>query len=162
MGTFFRQCICTMFALVWCYDKMPVDWVSSQVCTFDNNFKAGCEEVRVINSVGEIGKRYVEHLLQSWKHRWTSMYASGYQLGGLRVEAAIHQWDVAHQESQEEANFVGFSKDAKNVFANHGHDQQDEDFRAGLQSYRDMSVVFSIGQTVCSWSRLGVKHYRVG
>ena len=38
---------------------------------------------------------------------------------------------------------MGFSKDVKNVFANHGHDQQDEDFSAGPQSYRDMSVVFN-------------------
>ena len=100
MGTLFRQCICTMFALVWCYDQMPVDWVSAQVCTFDKkHFKVGCEEARFINIVEEIGNRYVGHLLQSWVHRWISMYASGYQLGSLRVEAAIHQWGVAHQES---------------------------------------------------------------
>ena len=154
VGNLFKQCMCTMFALVRCYDQMPVDWVSAQACPLDKkNSKVGCEAVRLGNIVEEMGNSYVGHLLQSGAQgRSKRAYASSYQTRRSRLEAVIQQRVVAYRARQAGLNFAVSSKDVKNAFASPGHDQQDDGLRARLrpqdlrlcqQSYRNARVVLN-------------------
>ena len=83
----------TLFALVRCYDTMPVDWVSAQACPLDKmNGKESCKAVRLINNVEEMGNSFVGTLLERGiRGRSARPYASGYQRGRSRLEAIIHQ-----------------------------------------------------------------------
>ena len=51
---FFARCMCTLFALVRCYDTML-----GQASPLKKNGKEGCEAVRLINIVEEIGNSFV-------------------------------------------------------------------------------------------------------
>ena len=119
----------TLFALVRCYDTMPVDWVSAQACPLDKkNGKEGCEAVRFVNIVEEMGSSFDDTLLErSMRGRSARPYASGYQHqhGRSGFEAIIHQRVIAHRARVVGRNFAVSSKDVKNAFASPGYEQQD-------------------------------------
>ena len=97
----------TLFALVRCYDTMPVAWVSAQACPLDEkNGKEGCEAVRLITIVEEMGNSFVGTLLErSIRGRSARPYASGYQHGPSRFEAIVHQWVIAYRARAAGRNF---------------------------------------------------------
>ena len=65
ISTLFVRYMRTLFVLLCCYDAMPVDWVSAQACPLDKkNGKDGCEAVKLINTVEQIGNSFVGTLLE--------------------------------------------------------------------------------------------------
>ena len=131
---------------------MAVDWVSAQACPLDKkNGKEGCEAVRLVNIVQELGNSFVgTQLERGIRGRSARPYASGYQHGRPRLEAIIHQRVIAHRVHVAGRNFAVSGKDVKNAFASPRYDQQDAclgarlrhcDLRLCQQSYRDARVV---------------------
>ena len=116
MGLFAR-CMRTLFALVHCSDTVPVDWVPAQACPLDKkkkNGNEGCEAVRLINIVEEMGQSCVGTLLERGiRGRSARSNASGYQHGRSRLEPIIQH--VAGRK------FAVSSKDVKSAFASPRH-----------------------------------------
>ena len=159
ISSFCARCMCTLIALVRCYDTMPVNWVSAKACPLDKkNGKEGCEAVRLTDIVQEMGHSFVGTLLERGiRIRSARPYASGYQNGRSRLEAIIHQRVIVHRARVAGRNFAV----SKNAFASPGHDQQDAclgarlrhvDVRLCQQSYRDARVVLQ-----CADGKLVVK-----
>ena len=78
---------------------MPVDWVSAQACPLDKkNGKDGCEAVKLIDTVEQIGNSFVGTLLgRRIRGRVAQTYTSGYRHGTSRIEAIIYQKVIAHR-----------------------------------------------------------------
>ena len=91
----------------------------AQACPLDKKKgKEGCEAVRLINIVEEMGNSFFGALLdRSIRGRSARPYAPGYQHGRSRLEDIIHLRVIALRARVAARNFVVFSKDVKNAFA---------------------------------------------
>ena len=147
---------------------MPVDWVSAQACPYDKkNGKEGCEAVRLINIVEEMGQQFRRYsvgaafvvVLPDHMHLDINM-------ADLASKLSLVKGVVAHRVCVAGCNFAVSSKDVNHTFASPGHDQQDACLGARLRHSASANELNKMPEWFFSvpmenlWSNLGVELFR--